>query len=125
MSLPDGRRKGTCSLWLKRSRPCGKKTGPRPLASTQSTGRRAGNWVLLSLVGLALASAALSVLLYIEPCGRPRHEISNQTITLAYNLSRPRAGDKKTTYDTHNTTTVVNVTTYENVSTLENARPRR
>ena len=81
--------------------------------------------MLLSLVGLALASAALSVLLYIEPCGRPRHEISNQTITLAYNLSRPRAGDKKTTYDTHNTTTVVNVTTYENVSTLENARPRR
>ena len=52
---------------------------PRPLASTPSTGRRAGNWVLLSLIGLALASAALSVLLYIEPCGRPRHEI-NQTI---------------------------------------------
>ena len=61
-----------------------KKTGPRPLASTQSTGRRAGNWVLLSLIGLALASAALSVLLYIEPCGRPRHEISNQTTTRAY-----------------------------------------
>ena len=57
-----------------------KKTGLRPLASTQSTGRRAGNWVLLSLIGLALASAALSVLLYIEPCGRPRHEIINQTI---------------------------------------------
>ena len=52
---------------------------PRPLASTPPTGRRAGNWVLLSLIGLALASAALSVLLYIEPCGRPRHEI-NQTI---------------------------------------------
>ena len=81
--------------------------------------------MLLSLIGLALASAALSVLLYIEPCGRPRHEISNQTITLAYNLSRPRAGDKKTTYDTHNTTTVVNLTTYENLSVLENARPRR
>ncbi len=40
MSLPTGRRKGTCSLWLKR------------------------NWVLLSLLGLALASAALSVLFY-------------------------------------------------------------
>jgi len=50
---------------------------PRPRASTPSTGRRAGNWVLLSLIGLALASAALSVLLYIEPCGRPRREISN------------------------------------------------
>ena len=40
MSLPTGRRKGSCSLWLKR------------------------NWVLMSLVGLALASAALSVLFY-------------------------------------------------------------
>ena len=39
MSLPTGRRKGTCALWLKR------------------------NWVLLSLLGLALAAAALSVLL--------------------------------------------------------------
>ncbi len=58
---------------------------PRTLTSTPSTGRRAGNWVLLSLIGLALASAALSVLLYIEPCGRPRHEIINQTITRAYN----------------------------------------
>jgi len=33
--------------------------------------------------------------------------------------------DKKTTYDTHNTTTVVNVTTLENRTVLENARPRR
>ena len=77
MSLPTGRRKGSCSLWLKR------------------------NWVLMSLVGLALASAALSVLLYLEPC------------------------DKKTQYDTHNTTTVVNLTSYENITVLENARPRR
>ena len=77
MSLPTGRRKGSCSLWLKR------------------------NWVLMSLVGLAAASAALSVLLYLEPC------------------------DKKTTFDTHNTTTVVNVTSYENVTVLENARLRR
>ena len=46
MSLPTGRRKGSCSLWLKR------------------------NWVLMSLVGLALASAALSVLLYLEPCDK-------------------------------------------------------
>ena len=81
MSLPDGRRKGTCSLWLKRSEPCEKKTAVR--ARSPSTGRRAGNWVLLSLIGLALASAALSVLLYIEPCGRPRHEIINQTINHA------------------------------------------
>ena len=33
---------------------------------------------------------------------------------------RPRAGDKKTTYDTHNTTTVVNVTSYFNETRLEN-----
>ena len=77
MSLPTGRRKGSCSLWLKR------------------------NWVLMSLVGLAAASAALSVLLYLEPC------------------------DKKTQYDTHNTTTVVNLTSYENITVLENARPQR
>ena len=77
MSLPTGRRKGTCALWLKR------------------------NWVLLSLVGLAAASAALSVLLYLKPC------------------------DKKTEYTTQNTTTVVNLTSYENITVLENARPRR
>ena len=77
MSLPTGRRKGSCSLWLKR------------------------NWVLMSLLGLALASAALSVLLYLEPC------------------------DKKTQYDTHNTSTIVNVTSYENRSVLENVRLRR
>ena len=77
MTLPTGRRKGSYSLWLKR------------------------NWVLLSLLGLALASAALSVLLYLEPC------------------------DKKTQYDTQNITTVVNVTSYENITVMENARPRR
>ena len=77
MSLPTGRRKGSCSLWLKR------------------------NWVLMSLVGLAAASAALSVLLYLEPC------------------------DKKTQYDTQNITTVVNVTSYENRTVLENVRLRR
>jgi hypothetical protein len=77
MSLPTGRRKGTCALWLKR------------------------NWVLLSLLGLAAASAALSVLLYLEPC------------------------DKKTQYDTQNITTVVNVTSYENRTVLENVRLRR
>ena len=77
MSLPIGRRKGSCSLWLKR------------------------NWVLMSLVGLALAAAALSVLLYLEPC------------------------DEKTQYTTHNTSTIINVTSFENRSVLENARPRR
>ena len=77
MSLPTGRRKGSCSLWLKR------------------------NWVLMSLVGLALAAAALSVLLYLEPC------------------------DEKTQYTTHNTSTIINVTSFENRSVLENARPRR
>ena len=77
MSLPTGRRKGSCSLWLKR------------------------NWVLMSLVGLAAASAALSVLLYLEPC------------------------EKKTQYTTHNTSTILNVTSFENRSVLENARPRR
>ena len=77
MSLPTGRRKGSCSLWLKR------------------------NWVLMSLVGLAAASAALSVLLYLEPC------------------------DQKTEYTTHNTSSVINVTSYENRTVLENARPQR
>ena len=77
MSLPEGRRKGTCALWLKR------------------------NWVLLSLFALALASAALSILLFIRPC------------------------DKKTEYTTHNTSSVINVTSYANRTVLENARPRR
>ena len=71
------RRKGTCSLWLKR------------------------NWVLLALFALALASAGLSIALFIEPC------------------------EKKTSYETTNTTTVVNMTTYENRTVLENVRPRR
>ena len=65
------------------------------------------------------------MLLYIEPCGRPRHEIINQTITSGGGSSRPRTGDKKTTYDRHNTTSVVNITTYENRSFIENARFRR
>ena len=77
MPLPTGRRKGTCALWIKR------------------------NWVLLSLVGLAMAAAALSVLLYLEPC------------------------EKKTQYTTHNTSTILNVTSFENRSVLENAQPRR
>ena len=77
MSLPTGRRKGTCALWIKR------------------------NWVLLSLIALALAAAALSVLLYLEPC------------------------EKKTQYTTHNTSTILNVTSFENRSVLENAQPRR
>jgi hypothetical protein len=77
MSLPTGRRKGTCALWIKR------------------------NWVLLSLTAAALASAALSVLLYLEPC------------------------EKKTQYITHNTSTILNVTSYENRTVLENARLRR
>ena len=76
MTLPEGRRKGTCALWLKR------------------------NWVLGSLVGMAAASAALSVLLYLEPC------------------------DKKREYTTHNTTSVINVTSYANRTVLENARPQ-
>ena len=71
------RRKGTCSLWLKR------------------------NWVLLALFALALASAGLSIALFIEPC------------------------EKKTSYETTNTTTVVNITSYENITVLENVRPRR
>ena len=71
------RRKGTCSLWLKR------------------------NWLLLALFALALASAGLSIALFIEPC------------------------EKKTSYETTNTTTVVNITSYENITVLENVRPRR
>ena len=66
------RRKGTCSLWLKR------------------------NWVLLALFALALASAGLSIRLYIVPC------------------------DEKTSYETTNTTTIVNVTSYFNETVLEN-----
>ena len=102
-----------------------KKPPSAPAGLDASTGRRAGNWVLLSLIALALASAALSVLLYIEPCGRPRREIINKTITSGGGSPRPRAGDKKTTYDRHNTTSVVNITTYENRSFIENARFRR
>jgi hypothetical protein len=71
------RRKGTCSLWLKR------------------------NWLLLALFALALASAGLSIALFIEPC------------------------EKKTSYETTNTTAVVNITSYENITVLENVRPRR
>ena len=71
------RRKGTSSLWLKR------------------------NWLLVALFSLALASAGLSIALFIEPC------------------------DKKTSYETTNITTVVNLTTYENRTVLENVRSRR
>ena len=71
------RRKGTNSLWLKR------------------------NWLLVALFALALASAGMSVRLYIVPC------------------------EKKTSYETTNTTTVVNLTSYENVTVLENVRSRR
>ena len=71
------RRKGTSSLWLKR------------------------NWLLIALFALALASAGLSIALFIEPC------------------------EKKTSYETTNITTVVNLTTYENRTVLENVRSRR
>ena len=71
------RRKGTSSLWLKR------------------------NWLLIALFALALASAGLSIRLFIVPC------------------------EKKTEYTTHNTSTIVNITTFENVSVLENVRSRR
>ena len=71
------RRKGTNSLWLKR------------------------NWLLVALFALALASAGLSIALFIKPC------------------------DKKTSYETTNITTVVNLTTYENRTVLEIVRSRR
>ena len=71
------RRKGTSSLWLKR------------------------NWVLLALFALALASAGMSVRLFIVPC------------------------EKKTEYTTHNTSTIVNLTSFENITVLENVRSRR
>ena len=71
------RRKGTSSLWLKR------------------------NWLLIALFALALASAGLSIRLFIVPC------------------------EKKTEYTTHNTSTIVNLTSFENVSVLENVRSRR
>ena len=71
------RRKGTSSLWLKR------------------------NCLLVALFALALASAGLSIRLFIVPC------------------------DEKTSYETTNITTVVNLTTYENRTVLENAPPRR
>ena len=66
------RRKGTSSLWLKR------------------------NWLLVALFALALASAGMSVRLFIVPC------------------------DKKTSYETTNTTTIVNLTSYFNQTVLEN-----
>ena len=61
----------------------------------------AGNWLLLALFALALASAGMSVRLFIVPC------------------------EKKTEYTTHNTSTIINVTSFENVSVLENVRSRR
>ena len=57
--------------------------------------------ILVALFALALASAGMSVRLYIVPC------------------------EKKTSYETTNTTTVVNLTSYENVTVLENVRSRR
>ena len=71
------RRKGTSSLWLKR------------------------NWLLIALFALALASAGLSIRLFIVPC------------------------EKKTEYTTHNTSMIINVTSFENVTVLENVRSRR
>ena len=71
------RRKGTSSLWLKR------------------------NWLLVALFALALASAGLSIRLFIVPC------------------------EKKTEYTTHNTSTIVNLTSFENITVLENVRSRR
>jgi hypothetical protein len=56
----------------------------------------AGNWLLLALFALALASAGMSVRLFIVPC------------------------DKKTSYETTNTTTIVNLTSYFNQTVLEN-----
>ena len=56
----------------------------------------AGNWLLLALFALALASAGLSIRLFIVPC------------------------DKKTSYETTNTTTIINVTSYFNQTVLEN-----
>ena len=56
----------------------------------------AGNWLLLALFALALASAGMSVRLFIVPC------------------------DKKTSYETTNTTTIKNVTSYFNETRLEN-----
>jgi hypothetical protein len=56
----------------------------------------AGNWLLLALFALALASAGMSVRLFIVPC------------------------DKKTSYETTNTTMIVNVTSYFNQTRLEN-----
>ena len=73
----SARRKGTCSLWLKR------------------------NWLLLALFALALASAGLSIRLFIVPC------------------------DQKTSYETTNITTIVNMTSYFNQTVLENVRFRR
>ena len=56
----------------------------------------AGNWLLLALFALALASAGLSIRLFSVPC------------------------DKKTSYETTNTTKIVNVTSYFNQTVLEN-----
>ena len=56
----------------------------------------AGNWLLLALFALALASAGMSVRLFIVPC------------------------DKKTSYETTNTTTIVNLTSFYNETVLEN-----
>ena len=70
--------------------------GPEDAGAALTRCYHAGNWLLLALFALALASAGLSIRLFIVPC------------------------DKKTSYETTNTTTIVNVTSYFNETRLEN-----
>ena len=93
------RRKGTCSLWLKR------------------------NWLLLALFALALASAGLSIRLFIVNFTAPsRHR--RDACSIAYPthwlICAQVPCDKKTSYETTNTTTILNLTTFENVTVMEN-----
>ena len=123
MSLPDGRRKGTCSLWLKRSEPCKNQAPCAPARpnTVDRTPRRQLGPALPHRSRARLGGAERSVVhrALRAPASRD-HQLSSRRSS-----RRTHAGDKKTQYETHNTTTVVNITSYENVTVMENARARR
>ena len=83
----------------------------------------AGNWLLLALFALALASAGLSIRLFIVNFTAPsRHR--RDACSIAYPthwlICAQVPCDKKTSYETTNTTTIVNMTSFENVTVMEN-----
>ena len=118
MSLSDGRQKGTCSLWLKRRSQRGHRRPPPPVDRTP---RRQLGPALAHRPRARLGSAERAAFhRALRAPASQDHQLNSRRSS-----RRTRAGDKKTTYETHNVTTVVNVTSYENRTVLENARLRR